>query len=278
VVAPETTAGGQPLIRLTDRYAAAVYPLIDGESFGWGKFADETHRDAVRDMLVEVHAAPAAVRRRAARRTTSTCPTATPWRRRSTARTCRVWARMPGARPDLIARHAPEIRGLLSRYDELAAGADRRRSVAHPRRTAPREHGAHRGGWRLIDWDTALVAPPERDLWLLGGGFAAYTEETGIDVLPEMLEMYRLRWYIADLAVGRRRFRRPHPGDCQRRRGVDHPPDRRRGISLWTPATRPVRRGAKEIAPPHDFSTERCAAGCGEQPDGNAVQLVQRRS
>jgi spectinomycin phosphotransferase/16S rRNA (guanine(1405)-N(7))-methyltransferase len=33
-------------------------------------------------------------------------------------------------------------------------------------------------------------------------------------VLPELLEMYRLRWDIADLAAGVDRFRRPHTGDA----------------------------------------------------------------
>jgi aminoglycoside phosphotransferase (APT) family kinase protein len=68
-------------------------------------------------------------------------------------------------------------------------------------------------GWRLIDWDTALVAPPERDLWHLGGDLSAYTSATGVEVRPELLEMFRLRWDIADIAVGVDRFRRPHPGD-----------------------------------------------------------------
>lgn len=213
VVAPETTAGGQPLIRLTDRYAAAVHPLLDGESFGFGKFADETHRDAVRDVLVDVHSAPEAVRRRAAEDDLDVP-------HRDALAAALDGADVPDCGPyaqraaDLIARHAPEIRGLLSRYDELAAGADRGRSVLTHGEPHPGNTLRTADGWRLIDWDTALIAPPERDLWLLGGGLAAYTDATGIDVLPEVLEMYRLRWDIADLAVDIDRFRRPHPGDA----------------------------------------------------------------
>ena len=213
VVAPVTTAGGQPIIRLTDRYAAAVYPLIEGESFGFGKYADETHRDAVRNMLVAVHAAPDAVRLRAAEDDLDV-----PHRDALAAALdgagvpdCGPYAR-PAA--ELIARHAVTIGSLLSRYDDLAAGADRSRSVLTHGEPHPGNTLRTPDGWRLIDWDTALVAPPERDLWLLGGGFAAYTDATGIDVLPEMLEMYRLRWDIADLAVDVDRFRRPHPGDA----------------------------------------------------------------
>jgi spectinomycin phosphotransferase/16S rRNA (guanine(1405)-N(7))-methyltransferase len=69
-------------------------------------------------------------------------------------------------------------------------------------------------GWRLIDWDTVRIAPPERDLWLLGGDLTAYTDATGVEVLPEMLTLFRLRWDIADLAVEVDRFRRPHAGDA----------------------------------------------------------------
>ena len=68
-------------------------------------------------------------------------------------------------------------------------------------------------GWRLVDWDTALIAQPERDLWMLGADVPeAYAEATGVTPLPELLEMYRKRWDIADLAVEAHHFRRPHTG------------------------------------------------------------------
>ena len=68
-------------------------------------------------------------------------------------------------------------------------------------------------GWLLIDWETALVSQPERDLWLLGErAQRAYTAATGVALLPELLEMYRLRWDIADLTVDTDRFRQPHTG------------------------------------------------------------------
>jgi spectinomycin phosphotransferase/16S rRNA (guanine(1405)-N(7))-methyltransferase len=73
-------------------------------------------------------------------------------------------------------------------------------------------------GWLLIDWDTALVAPPERDLWSLdpgdGSALAAYADATGVTPLAAMLELYRIRWDLADIAVDVSRFRRPHPGSA----------------------------------------------------------------
>jgi len=114
----------------------------------------------------------------------------------------------------LIAGAAEPIGALLARYDELVAGADRSRAVLTHGEPHPGNTLRTPAGWKLIDWDTALLAPPERDLWLLGGDHAAYTAATGVAVVPEMLELYRLRWAIADLSIDVDRFRRPHGGNA----------------------------------------------------------------
>ena len=66
----------------------------------------------------------------------------------------------------------------------------------------------------LIDWDTTMVAPPERDLWMLEPGdgaiSTAYTQASGTAVLAPMLDLYRLRWDVAEIAVYIAEFRRPH--------------------------------------------------------------------
>ena len=62
--------------------------------------------------------------------------------------------------------------------------------------------------------DTALVAPPERDLWHLASGDGtvpgAYAAATGITPLAELIELYRLGWDVKDTAVDAARFFRPH--------------------------------------------------------------------
>lgn len=214
VVAPIPSAGGASVVRITARYAAAVYPFVDGESFGSGEFADEGHRTAVLDMVRDVHAAPSQVVARAIAddhgvphrdvlelALDGAAPTGTgPYAQRTA---------------DLIADHADAVRGLLARYDRLVAGADRGRAVlthGEPHAGNTMRTGA---GWRLIDWETALVAPPERDLWHLGPEMQqAYAAATGVAVLPQMLELYRLRWEIADLAAGVDRFALPHDGNA----------------------------------------------------------------
>jgi len=121
----------------------------------------------------------------------------------------------------LARRGAAAITRLLARYDQLVALARSRppgRAVLthgepHPGNTIL-TCGESGNSWLLIDWDTALVAPPERDLWLLDPGdgtiLRAYAEATGVVPEPALLELYRLRWDITDLAAGSRQLRRAH--------------------------------------------------------------------
>lgn len=216
VVAPVVTADGEPLAPVDGRFGVALYPLVEGESFAWGAFSGAAHRLAVLDMLVGVHTAPPAVtgvalvddfdlphrdELEATLRRPEDIDPVGPYAR---------------ATAELVAGQAGPIGRLLSRYDGLVAEARTR-----PDRMVLTHGEPHPGntmrtpeGWRLIDWDTALVAPPERDLWDLDPGdgsvFAAYVAATGIMPLPPMVELHRIRWDLADLAVYVGRFRRPH--------------------------------------------------------------------
>jgi aminoglycoside phosphotransferase (APT) family kinase protein len=218
VVAPVATVDGAPLARVSDGFGAAVYPFIDGERFAWGEFASPAHRLGVLGLLTAVHTAPPAARRRALaddyavpRRDDlqAACAAA------GEAADCGPYAR-PAA--ELMKQHAEPIGRLLARYDDLVGRARSRGAAAvlthgepHPGNTM-----LTAGGWLLIDWDTALVAPPERDLWSLDPGdgtiLDAYASATGVRPQPYLLDLYRLRWDIADLAEEASRFRRPHAG------------------------------------------------------------------
>ena len=69
-------------------------------------------------------------------------------------------------------------------------------------------------GFVLIDWDTTMIAPPERDLWMLEPGdgslAAAYERARGVAVLSSMLDLYRLQWDLAEIAIYTAEFRHPH--------------------------------------------------------------------
>ncbi|GAA2497106.1 aminoglycoside phosphotransferase family protein [Winogradskya humida] len=203
---PFVVAPVRPLRRVGDRYAAALYAYITGQSFGFGPWPSEAHRAAVLDMLVEVHTAP--------QRSAAVDDFALPHRDDLFADHREPAGPYTERAVRLIAQNAESVRELLRRYDALVAGADRSRAVLTHGEPHPGNTMLAAGGWKLIDWETALLAPPERDLWLVGGDLKAWTEATGIEVVPAMLELYRLRWQLNDLCVDLHRFLRPHTGSA----------------------------------------------------------------
>jgi hypothetical protein len=211
---------GEPVVRLGARFAVAVYPFVAGQSFTWGDGRSPEHRLGVLGMVVAVHTAPGRAREHAL-----ADEFMVPFRDQVEA----VCAGDDGtdcgpyARPlsGLFRAHAPAVRAALDRYDQLVAAARAQPSRAvlthgetHPGNTMLTADGS----WLLIDWDTVLVAPPERDLWNLDPGdgsiLDAYAAATGVRPLPGMLDLYRLRWDIADIAYDVGRFRRPHEGSA----------------------------------------------------------------
>src|SRR4051812_37578566 len=125
----------------------------------------------------------------------------------------------PFARPctELLARHRDGLTAMLQRYDGLVARCGRSRAVLTHGEPHPGNTMLTEAGWRLIDWDTVLVAPPERDLWSLADTPALienYHRATGIAPRADMLELYRIRWDLADIAGDVARFRLPHGGNA----------------------------------------------------------------
>lgn len=216
VLAPLPLASGEPAARLGERFAVAVYPFVQGESFSWGEWAPG-QRTRMAEMLAAVHMAPAEARRCALAE-----EFAIPFRDDLEAGCSGrgISDRGPYALPlaRLLTEHATAIRRTLHRYDDLVVTAR-----AMPARSVLTHGEPHPGntmltadGWRLIDWDTALIAPPERDLWSLdpGDGFIldAYAATVGVSPMPALLELYRLAWDIKDMAVDAARLLGAHTG------------------------------------------------------------------
>ncbi|MBA2281037.1 MAG: phosphotransferase [Acidimicrobiia bacterium] len=214
VVAPLRTGTGAVLHELDERFAVAVYPFVDGEAHPWGAYPTPAAR-AVLDLVATLHAAPGPP------------PTAlvddfeVPNRADLLAALDHLdapWDTGPyGERARLhFARHAGSIPPVLDHYDDLVARAGRR-----PERLVLTHGEPHRGntmdtatGPVLIDWETALVAPPERDLWAMAvedpGVLDLYAARTGVTPLAEAVELYRLWWDLAEVAIGVHRFHNPH--------------------------------------------------------------------
>jgi len=234
VVAPTPGEDGSLVTRVSDAFTVAVHPLVEGESFSWGHPMSAEHRAAVLAMVVEVHAAPARVRDLAP------VDDYAIQHRDSLEAALHEGDEGGGggaAGPSgpyaaqvarLVDDHATALRAALATYDDLVAGATQPTDAAvvlthgepHPGNTMRAADG-----WRLIDWDTARVAPPERDLWLMDPGdgsvHEAYVAATGRELSHALLELYRRRWDLSDVAVDVARFRRPHRGSDEDAKAFD---------------------------------------------------------
>lgn len=206
VVAPLPTRDGQPVTRLGAAFAVAVYPFVAGESYAWGDYTPD-HRRAVLDLLAAVHSAPPEVVGRARRDDYSL-------QLRDAVTTVLDGGVAGDPEPGpyalpavaLLTAHAPGIRRVLGRYDDLVAAARADPPPLVLTHGEPHPANTMRGadGWWLIDWDTALAAPRERDLWSLG------PDPGGTAPRAELLDLYRLRWDLTEICLGLARFRAPH--------------------------------------------------------------------
>jgi spectinomycin phosphotransferase/16S rRNA (guanine(1405)-N(7))-methyltransferase len=216
VVAPVPSLDGQLLLEADERFCVAVYPIVEGESFSWGEYRDPDQRAAVLRMLIDIHTAPEGP--------ASGAPVddfRIPMREeleRALAEGIGVVEHGPYSVPlaRLLTTHEPALRIALRHYDELvAAEVD---AIAHRVLTHGEPNPSNTmltaEGWKLIDWGTAAIAPPERDLWDLdpgdGSALRTYAEATGYRPRPELIELYTLRWDLADLAIYATDFRREH--------------------------------------------------------------------
>ncbi len=132
----------------------------------------------------------------------------------------RRWETGPFAEPARQQLRAG-VRGLerrLEEYDELCA---RVREV--PQSWVITHGEPHRanvirgsgGGMQLVDWDTTLIAPRERDLRMVLDddltGWDEYVAVTGDASLNgEAMQLYQRWWDLADICIYVDLFRRPH--------------------------------------------------------------------
>jgi spectinomycin phosphotransferase len=216
VVAPILAASGEPVRRIGARYTVALFPFVDGRA--GSKFAYETaeERTAVLAMLAQVHAVPSAIDPDARRVDLSL-----PGRGHIESALQEVdgtWVGGPFSEParQALAAHAADVADLLALFDRLAREVAERTAdwvithgEPHPLNVMRTEDG-----YKLIDWDAAALAPPERDLWMLmevGGDLTAtYEETTGHRPDPVALDFFRLAWDLADLAAYIDVLRSPH--------------------------------------------------------------------
>jgi len=224
VVAAVAARDGELLRRVDDRYTVSVFPFLAGRSYPFGRYPDARLRGQALEMIAALRRSTGAVQDRAPRHVPSY-----------------------GSRDDLAAffldpdhpwgggPYSESARQLLitriADIAELAAGFDHLVDSTAPARARPViTHGEpHPGnlmsvGGRLmlIDWDTVAMAPPERDVSLLATArnhdADRYQRITGRELDPAVITLYRLRWYLDDLAsaVGLLRNRHEDTADTRR--------------------------------------------------------------
>lgn len=205
VVAPIPAADGRLLWRPADRYSMVVHPyLTEAVSRPSGEFETGADRLIVLKQIVALHGADAVA------------PLADSLEvpvlgelTAAMATTGQPWPGGPyGSRArDLLDAHATQIAEMITAYETLvarAAGRPGRRVITHGEPHA-RNVLKTPAGFVFVDWDTTLLAQPERDLWELAlvdpSIPAAYTAATGVTVDPDMLALYRM-WFDLDEISG----------------------------------------------------------------------------
>ena len=215
VVAPRPTITGAVLHPLQERYVIALYGHVDGVTHPFGPYPTRVERLAVLDLVVALHGTD-----------TATVPAVRddfviPSRDALIAALddlAAPWGPGPFAAgaQQLVREHREALELVLARYDELAGVV-----AARPERMVITHGEPHRGntidtpsGVVLIDWDTALLAPRERDLWTLIDEDPAIADEyerrTGIAVDDVAIQLYRLWWDLCEIALFVADLRRPH--------------------------------------------------------------------
>lgn len=210
VVAPIEAQDHELVVRLSERYSLAVFPLVGGVPAGeWGEPRDRSCIPELVHCLAAVHGSAPAVRPGAPRDDFRI-----PGRAALEEALDRLGEPWHGAGPlgepaRLALLDGRELlRHSVVRFDELAISLSEQGE-----RAIVVTHGEPHPGnilvddeqrLHLVDWDTLAVGPPERDLWMLAGdadGLSLYTSITGVSASIDAMSFYRLGWVLKDVVA-----------------------------------------------------------------------------
>jgi spectinomycin phosphotransferase len=214
-VAPVPTADGRALAPLGAEHAITVFPYLDGARRDIANEMPAGERLAVIDMLARLHSATPQARPTAPVRRLDLATR--PVLEAALGELSQPWNRGPYGEPArrLLARQASRLGRALARFDELVREAARSGPLVI---THGEPHPGNilraAGKLRLVDWDTAGLALPERDLWSVADADSReaerYAELTGRRASTAAMSMYRMRWSLDEIALSLSDFRGPH--------------------------------------------------------------------
>jgi spectinomycin phosphotransferase len=120
---------------------------------------------------------------------------------------------------DLLCTHRDGVRALFEFYYAEAAqarGSSAGWVITHGEPFGPNLLQSADGRLKLVDWDSLLIAPRERDLWELprdGPAWVAYREALQAPIEERLLQLYRAWYDLAETSVYVSLFRSPHVAD-----------------------------------------------------------------
>ena len=219
VVAPLRDDEGEVIRRLSARYAVTVSPFIDGQSGAYGPFESPAERRQMQRILGRLHGATDRIPAGLPRREDFAVPS-----RAALSEALhdlnRPWTTGPFGEPArrLLRGSAQDIERGFREYDELAAELRETSEswvITHGEPHSGNVIRAARGGLRLVDWDTTLVAPRERDLRRVLDedmtGCDEYVRVAGsVSLDRRAIRLYAMWWDLAEIAIYVGGFRRPH--------------------------------------------------------------------
>ena len=211
VVAPIPDHEGNVLHRLGDtHYSLVLFPYLDGTSAGFGAFASEEDRLETMRLIGLLHNATPSLPQDLPHRSDLTIP-----RRSELAAALdaldSAWTAGPYAdrTRNLLRENHDNIIRALEMYDQLVAMIKDDPTPWVITHGEPHAGNVLRltdsGQHLLVDWDTAALAPKERDLWMLLDDSATdwnpYMEVTGDAVVSaSAIRMYQMWWDLCEIA------------------------------------------------------------------------------
>jgi hypothetical protein len=214
VVAPIRTQAGGVVHRYAEADGLAVYPWLQCRA---RRVLDAPY---VGRLLVRLHASTPALAPGLVRSEDFAIPRRADLERALTELD-QPWDAGPYGQParDRLRQAFGPTRNLLGLYDRLADEALAARSdwvMTHGEPYGPNLVETDDGRTMLVDWDSALLAPRERDFWEVpsnGAALRTYVDMTGVSPDATRLRLYRAWYHLAETGIYVHQFRHPHTGD-----------------------------------------------------------------
>ena len=227
VLAPIEAPNATVLARLNEKYAASVFPFVEGTSNTTGEHRSVEERRVLLECLGRLHAEEEILKSGLLSRESLTVPLRSELLQALDDLDSQ-WSsgRYGELTRSLLSSNRAMVTDLLNRFDELApsvlAGAQEW-VITHGE-----PHGANimttaDGDLLLFDWDTVLIGPRERDLWMVDPrddeDWNAYVRGGGKGKVlqAEAMELYDIRWRVSEIASYTNLFRSHHEDDANTR-------------------------------------------------------------